>query len=259
MSSIRLSNALARAAAGMLLLACTARAEDKPQAYEVDAGFDTAPQSLYWYSEAVVALNRDMGKTGLLLRAYSSLADYQYTNPSVTSATIDGKQWQFDMMPGYQIVRGGATFGGYVGFDYQDVQLSPEDPTAPVRGTKAGVKVEAHFDYNDDKQPYEASLIGEYSTAFATYYGELRLGARLCDKLFAGPAVEADGDTGYDGQHLGGYAKYTFDLTKNMPLELTLVAGHQFISGSGNSGRSGATGFGGGPGTYGTIEIDTTF
>ena len=72
-------------------------------------------------------------------------------------------------------------------------------------------------------------------------------------------AVEANGDTGYDGQRLGGYAKYTFDLTRDMPLELTLAAGHQFISGSGNGGDSGATGFGGGPGTYGTVEIDASF
>jgi hypothetical protein len=257
MRLIRLSNAIAPAAACVALLTCAARAEDKPLAYEVDAGFDTAPQSLYWYSEGVVALNHDIGKTGFLLRAYSSLAEYQYTSASATAATIDGTQWQFDVMPGYQLVRGSTTVGGYIGLDYQSVQLSPEDPTAQVQGTRTGLKVEGHLEYSDDKQPYEASLTGEYSTAFATYYAELRLGARLCDKLFVGPAVEADGDTGYDGQRLGGYAKYTFDLAKSMPLEVTLVAGHQFISGSGSGG--GATGFGGGPGTYGTIELSTNF
>ena len=257
MRMIRLCNALARAAACGVLLACAARAEDKPQAYEVDASFDTAPQSLYWYSEGVVALNHDIGKTGFLLRTYSSLAEYQYTSASATAATIDGTQWQFDVMPGYQLVHGSTTVGGYIGLDYQNVQLSPEDPTAQVQGTRTGLKVEGHFEYSDDKQPYETSLTGEYSTAFATYYAELRLGARLCDKLFVGSALEADGDTGYDGPRLGGCAKYNFDLTKSMPLEVTQVAGHQFISGSGNGG--GATGFGGGPGTYGTVELSTNF
>ncbi len=33
---------------------------------------------------------------------------------------------------------------------------------------------------------------------------------------------------------------------------LTLVAGHQFVS-------SGGSGFGGGAGTFGTLEIDTDF
>ena len=32
-----------------------ALAADKPRAYEADAGFDVAPQSLSWYSAAIVA------------------------------------------------------------------------------------------------------------------------------------------------------------------------------------------------------------
>ena len=56
-----------------------------------------------------------------------------------------------------------------------------------------------------------------------------------------------------DGQRLGGYAKYTFELTKGVPLELTLVGGHQFVSGANSAG------VGGGEGTYGTVEIDTNF
>ena len=104
----------------------------------------------------------------------------------------------------------------------------------------------------DDKQPIEASLVGEYSTAFDTYYAELRIGARVCDKLVVGPDASVDGDTGYNAQRLGGYAKYAFEMTKGVPLELTLIAGHQFVS-------SGGAGFGGGAGTFGTLEIDTDF
>lgn len=246
-------------ACGALLLARNASAQ--PQAYEVDAGFDTAPQSLYWYTEGIVALNHDMGKDGFLLRAYASLADYSYASSSVTNETINGKLWQFDLMPGYQIVRGAATFGGFVGLDYQDSELDPDDPTNQVRGTKAGAKAEAHFYFQDDNKPFEASLVGQYSTAFATYYTELRLGARICDKVFAGPVAEADGTLGYDGQRLGGYAKYTFELTKGAPQSVTLVAGHQFVRGSGDAGGNAdeAAGIRGGPGTYGTLELVADF
>jgi hypothetical protein len=40
----------------LLLVACAnaADAADKPQAYEISAGFDAAPQSLYWYSEGLL-------------------------------------------------------------------------------------------------------------------------------------------------------------------------------------------------------------
>ena len=251
----RASEGMCTTAACVVLLLFTwanaAGAADKPQAYEIDAGFDAAPQSLYWYSEAIAAVNGDMAKDGFLLRTYGSLAAFQYATKAV-AGTIDGELWQLDVMPGYQLVRGSATFGGYVGFDYQEARLSPNDPTNQVNGTATGVKVEGHFYYSDDKQPIEASVIGEYSTAFDTYYAELRVGARLIDKLFVGPDASVDGDTGYDAQRLGGYAKYSFELTKGVPLDVTLIAGHQFVSGGGS-------GFGGGAGTFGTLEFDTDF
>jgi hypothetical protein len=229
-----------------------AGAADKPQAYEVDAGFDVAPQSLYWYTAAIAAVNGDIAKSGFLLRTYGSIAAFEYATTAV-AGTVDGELWQVDVMPGYQFVRGNATFGGYAGVDFQQARLSPNDPTNQVNGSATGVKVEGHvYLYADAKQPIEASLAGQYSTAFDTYYAELRVGARLIDKLFVGPDASVDGDTGYDAQRLGGYAKYTFELVKDMPLDMTLIAGHQFVSGGGS-------GFGGGAGTFGTLEFDTNF
>jgi Cellulose biosynthesis protein BcsS len=242
------------AGTALLTFACAnaAGAADKPQAYEVEAGFDAAPQSLYWYSQVIAALNGDMAKDGFRLRTYGSLAAFQYASTAVVG-TVDGELWQVDVMPGYQVVRGSATFGGYVGFDYQQARLSPNDPTNKVSGTATGAKVEGHvYYYADAKQPIEASFNAQYSTAFDTYYAELRVGARLVDKLFIGPDASVDGDTGYDAQRLGGYAKYSFELTKGVPLDLTLIAGHQFVSGGGS-------GFGGGAGTFGTLELDTNF
>ena len=133
------------AACAALLVAFAAAAEGNPQGYEFDAGFDVAPQSLYWYSETVVALSRDMSKSGFLLRMYGSLAIYEYAAPAGIGSNIDGELWQFDLMPGYQFVRGSETFGGHVGLDLQDLQLDPDDRSNPVRGTAAGVKVEGHY------------------------------------------------------------------------------------------------------------------
>ena len=65
------------------------------------------------------------------------------------------------------------------------------------------------------------------------------MGARVCKNLFIGPDGSVDGDTGYNAQRLGGFAKYTFALTKDIPLKLTLVTGHQFVSGSGDSSGGG--------------------
>ena len=247
----RLGIARALVASAGLLAATAVFAADEPQAYEVDAGFDTAPQSLYWYKEAIVALNRDIAKSGFLMRLYGSVAVYSYLDTA--GVNIDGTLWQFDAMPGYQYVRGAETFGASIGLDYQDSLLSPSDQTNPVRGTALGFKVALNYDFQDDKKPFEASLAGEYSTAFETYYAELRVGARLTDKLSLGPAAEVDGTTGYNGQRLGAYATYDFDLAKGVTLDVTLVGGHQFVSGDGEAGPSG------GAGTYGTLELTTNF
>jgi hypothetical protein len=246
------SNGHLRIAAAALLCAGTAAAGEQPQAYEVDAGFDVAPQSLYWYSEGVVALNRDIGKDGFLLRAFGSLAVYQYASPFDTGGEIDGQLWQLDVMPGYQIVRGASTLGGHVGFDYQESSLEPEDPTNPQRGTATGVKVEGHYYFGDDAQPLDFSLVGEYSTAFATYYAEVRLGARVWDKLFIGPAAEVDGAIGYNSQRLGGYAKYTFEV-QGASVEASFAGGYQFVPGPDGGGIDG------GQGPYGTLDISTSF
>jgi hypothetical protein len=252
----RASEGMCTTAACVVLLLFTwanaAGATEKRQAYEVDAGFDAAPRSLYWYTAAIAAVNGDIAKSGFLLRTYGSIAAFEYATTAV-AGTVDGELWQVDVMPGYQFVRGNATFGGYAGVDFQQARLSPNDPTNQVNGTATGVKVEGHvYLYADATQPIEAGLAGQYSTAFDTYYAELRVGARLLDKLFVGPDASVDGDTGYDAQRLGGYAKYTFELVKDMPLDMTLIAGHQFVSGGGS-------GFGGGAGTFGTLEFDTNF
>ena len=198
-----------------------------------------------------MALNGDIAKSGFLMRLSGGVSVYNYVGP--TGATIDGTLWQLDAMPGYQHVRGAETFGASIGLDYQDSLLSPNDPTNPVRGTVVGFKVAANYDFQDDKQPVEASLVGEYSTAFETYYAELRVGARLTDKLSLGPAAEVDGTTGYNGQRLGAYATYAFDLAESVPLSVTVLGGHQFVSGDGQAGPAG------GAGTYGTLELTTNF
>lgn len=239
------------ACATLLSVPSAPRAAEEPQAYEIDAGIDAAPQSLYWYKEAITALNGDMAKSGFLMRFYGSVSVYSYLDTA--GVTVDGTLWQFDVMPGYQYVRGAETFGAAVGLDYQDSLLSPDDPTNAVRGTAIGFKVATSYEFQDDKQPFEASLASEYSTAFETYYAELRVGARLTDKLSLGPAAEVDGTTGYNGQRLGAYATYDFDLAKGVTLDVTIVGGHQFVSGDGGAGPSG------GAGTYGTIELTTNF
>ena len=235
-----------------------AAAEERPDAFVVYGGFDAAPEALYIYQGLLVSLNRDLGKDGLMLRFSGGLAAYQYALEDVTGGEVNGNLWQVDLMLGYQVVRGPVTTALYVGVDFQDAQLTPDDPSSEVRGEEVGAKVAGSVFLSDDNLPYEAMLLGQYSTAFETYYAQLRVGLELCDKLFVGPEGAVIGATGYDAQRLGGYAKYTFDLTPDIPLSLTLSGGHQFVSDSEDGGGT-LSGPGGGEGTYGAIGFATVF
>ena len=91
MHALRRSKDLAAiaAASATLLYACTAAAAGKPQANEVTAGFNVAPQSLYWYGEVDHAFNGDLAKSGAVLRVYSSLAAYNYEASLARLGEID--------------------------------------------------------------------------------------------------------------------------------------------------------------------------
>jgi hypothetical protein len=257
MHAFRWNTALLSVALCAVFASHAAAGDDKAKANDVTAGFNAAPQSLYWYGEVDRALNGDMDKTGYVLRSYSSIAAYSYTNPLNSLGEVNGRFYQSDFMVGYQVVRDGVTVSGYAGFDYQDAQLSPNDPTSRVNGTRTGAKVAANIAYDDEKQPVTGSLSTEYSSAYDTYYAQLRVGLRVCKKLVVGPEAEADGDTGYNGQTLGGYATYTVDVTKDQSFDVTIAGGHQFVDGTGSTGV--ATGFAGSSGPYGTIEVNTSF
>ena len=90
MNSIRPSRCALHivASCGVLLFTCAASGEEKPKGYEVTTGLDAAPQSLYWYDEAIVALNHDMAKDGFLFRMYGSLAVYNYASSDVPGGNV---------------------------------------------------------------------------------------------------------------------------------------------------------------------------
>ena len=219
-------------------------------------GFDASKNSQYVYQGMIVALNRDLSKDGFLLRTYGGYVNYRYDDSSVTGGKINGDGWQGDVMLGYQWVRSMYTLSAFVGGDYQNFRLTPDDLTARMRGTEWGFKVAADIE-SSDKVPFYYQLGGSYSTAFNSYWTRARAGLKVRPTVVVGPEFIAFGGDGYDDQRVGAFAKFEIPLTKTVPLEITVSGGHQYARGSSTGGAT--RGLGGDDGAYGAVDLSFTF
>ena len=142
------------------------------------SGVDTVVGSTYAYDGVVVAWNGDLTRDGFVVRLYGSMGQYDL-DPG------HGTGWQGDAMIGYKFSRGPVWGSIFVGVDVQDYDLSPDDPTALVRGSETGFKVAGDLS-TAYGSPIYASIAGNYSTAFNSYWARARVGVYR-DKLTWGP------------------------------------------------------------------------
>jgi len=225
-------------------------AQEAPERGVWFGGYDFVKGSNYYFDGMIVALNGDLSRDGFAVRAYGSRVDYDL-DPG------DGRGYQGDLMLGYLFNRGRWSGGVFVGVDYQDYKLKPDDPTSNVRGTEVGFAVAANVDTGREG-PYYFSLNGKYSTAFDSYWGRVRTGLNRGRFTF-GPEFIAFGDTDFDAHRIGGFLTFDVKLIPRMPLEVTLSAGRQFVDSSGGGGGGTVTSVGGGEGTYGLVVFSTSF
>lgn len=224
------------------------------KAFVLFSGFDMVTDASYSFQGLIVALNRDIGKDGFMLRLYGGHVDYEYDTVAVPNGKVDGDGWQGDAMIGYKISRGNIWAAAYIGIDYQDHDLTPDDPANPVRGSEVGFKVAADIASLRTGSPLYFSLNGQYSTAFDSYWARGRIGLNRGHMTF-GPEVLAMGSDSFDAQRVGGFVMFDVSLVPNMPIEVTLSGGYQFLDDSNGNSFGG----GGGEGAYGGIVFTTLF
>jgi hypothetical protein len=248
LKSLALANLLVLSAAPVLADDHTSGTTSKV----VFSGIDFADDSIAGYTGIIVSANRDLGKDGILFRLVGVNAQYEYdtTLPGPTPAVIDGDGWFLDAMVGYQFLRTGYRIAGYIGVDYQDHDLTPNDPFNSVNGDEVGFKVVGEFETDDTSRLYLGAL-ASYSTAFDTYWARGRVGLRHEDWIF-GVEGGGSGNEGYDVQRIGGFVDMPLAMG---PLSgrLTGYAGHQFAD------DEDSFGLGGGEGLYGGVGYSFSF
>jgi hypothetical protein len=217
------------------------------------SGAEWSKDASYFYSGVIYALNRDLGRDGILLRAYGGSVDYEYDDASVAGGRVDGDGIQGDAMIGYIWHLGRANFSAYVGVDYQKYDLSPQPALPGVDGSEVGFKVAA--DIASAGGPLYYTLQATYSTAFDSYWARARIGYDA-GRFVIGPEAIALGNESFDAQRIGGFATLRFELTPGILSEVTGYAGYQFVDDD-NNGTRGSTG--GGEGAYGGIGFTMVF
>ncbi|MPZ40993.1 MAG: cellulose biosynthesis protein BcsS [Rhizobiales bacterium] len=143
-----------------------------------------------------------MHQSGLRLSAFGLLGRYEY-NGGDNNELFKGNFVSTDALIGWSNVFTNGAVTLSVGANFQHHRVRPSDPSNPVVGSKAGVKVQGDIWINPTEQTLIYGL-ASYSTAFDTYYAIGRFGYDFMKtELFIGPEVAALGNDRTDQQRVG--------------------------------------------------------
>lgn len=219
-----------------------------PTSTVVFTGGDVAHDAFSFHAGVIKSLRGDLGQDGLMLRALGVYVDYEYTTAdSGGFFDVDGEAGIFDLMLGYQWIGPGHRVAAYIGAEYQNHDLSPDDPFNDVDGSEWGFKVAGEFETDQTSDLY-VGLLGSYSTAYDTYWTRGRIGGRV-DRFVLGVEGVLHGNEGYDAQRLGGFVNIPLGFNYGI---LSLSAGYQWAD-------EDSSGFGGGEGAYGSAGVSFAF
>jgi opacity protein-like surface antigen len=215
------------------------------------AGIDVAKDIWVVYSGGLMALNGDLTRNGVVARTFGWYAD-------VDGSAGDAKDRATDVMLGYLHYFGSASAIGYVGMEVRDVKTSTLGLVTPYKETETGFKVALEVE-SGDNDPLYFAFDGSYSTAFDTFYGQLRVGYNRNGTKF-GPEGEIWREKGDVTSRLGAFLAFPVNLAPKLPAELTLSSGYQWVNDDKTvTGGDPLSGIHGGEGAYLNSTFKVTF
>jgi hypothetical protein len=139
---------------------------------------------------------------------------YQYVSGALDNAEVTGRELMGFAMPGWRFKHPGFELILSAGLDLQQHRLSPDDPTASLRGGYAGIRGSADLWL----EPSAATMLavnGSVSSIGPTYSVRAAMGVRLFDRFYVGPegqAFDCDNYRQYRvGLHLTGLKMESFE------------------------------------------------
>ena len=207
---------------------------------DVFTGVDVAHDSWFAYVGGVTALQgQDIAtQSGFLARLAGGYGQYNYNKPG--TGNIDGDVGNANLMVGYANVFQGGRVTGYVGLDWIDHSISPNDPLNSANGGRLGAKGQLEFTFNPVDH-IDVNAIGTYSTAFRTYWSRFEVGYNF-GPVSVGPEIGFAGNEEYNDVRYGAQLSTLALGFATAALQGGWVNGHRNGTNDGNGGY-GAVGF----------------
>jgi hypothetical protein len=126
---------------------------------------------------------------GLVLKLMAGGGIYHYTSGALANTDVRGDQFSGSVQPGYRFIHDGLIVTYFLGYDFQQHRLTPDDPSAGLRGGYVGLRTGFELWY----QPTAATMIaadGSISTIGTSYNARIAAGLRAFDRFYVGPEIE---------------------------------------------------------------------
>jgi hypothetical protein len=194
---VRAATALLAVAFGVLW---QARADDDVPARAGSAQYLLFASTDLWRNGAflhsgVVWSPGGIDNEGFALKAMFGGGEYRYTSGALGNVRVRGRMLAAAILPGWRFKTGVLTATVYGGLDVQNHWLSPDDPSAGLRGSRIGLRsaIELWYHWSATSMlAFDASV----SSVGPSYSVRGTAGWRAFDWFYLGPEISAFGHDG---------------------------------------------------------------
>jgi hypothetical protein len=150
-----------------------------------------------------------LDRDGPVLKLMFGGGIYHYRSGALGDADVRGEELAGAVLPGWRFVRNGFAATVFLGVDFQQHRLTPDDLSAGLRGDYVGARMGFDIWY----QPTAATMMAAdaaWSTVGPSYNVRVAMGLRVLDAFYLGPEIQAFGaDSNYRqfrvGLHITGF------------------------------------------------------
>lgn len=145
-----------------------------------------------------------MDRSGMRVRVSGLAGTYVYNASNPFLGEINGTIVGGAFLMGYEWVFSRGTVAVYGGAEFVNTSISPNDPNNSAKGGSAGFKIATDF-YVTPTDDMMIAGVASYSTNFNSYYGRLKFGFAIAERIYIGPEIAALGDNFFQQWRIGGH------------------------------------------------------